>query len=82
MMGFCGVSTRQKLLGYLSACCYANNEIGSESCQCINPTIRGCVCKQKEKKNCLQEEKKTVLVVSVVLKDMRFLLILKWLIHW
>lgn len=41
MMGFCGVSMRQKLLGYLSACSYANNEIGSESCQCINLAVRG-----------------------------------------
>lgn len=41
MMGFCGVSMRQKLLGYLSAWSYANNEIGSESCQCINLAARG-----------------------------------------
>ena len=81
MMGFCGVSMRQKLLGYLSACSYANNEIGSESCQCINLTVRGTRSVNERKKNCLQGERKTVLVMSVVLKDMKLLLILKWLIH-
>lgn len=60
MMGFCGVSTRQKLLGYLSACCYANNEIGSESCQRINLTIRGCVCKLKEKKLLARGEENSI----------------------
>lgn len=53
MMGFCGVSMRQKLLGYLSACSYANNEIGSESCQCINLTVRGTKSVNERKKKML-----------------------------
>lgn len=44
---------RQKLLGYLSACSYANNEIGSESCQRINLTVRGTRSVNKRKKKML-----------------------------
>lgn len=73
-MGCCGVSMRQKLLGYLSACSYINNRIGSESCQRICLADRCSVCKWNEK-NYLQGEKETVLAVSVVLKDMKLLLI-------
>lgn len=40
---------------------------------------RGLQTKGEEK--CLQGEKKTVLAVSMVLKDVRLLLILKWLIQ-
>lgn len=72
---------RRKLLGYLFACSYANNEIHSKLCQRINVSVRCTRSANERKKNCLQGKKKTVLVVSVVLKDMKILLILKGLLH-
>lgn len=51
MMGYCGTSMRQKLLGYLSACSYANIKIGSELCQRIHLAGRCTRSVNETKKN-------------------------------